>query len=60
MARYYINIRDIDGKTEIWCTDETLEKHLKKIRVLKAMGLLREAKIYRYKGKRRILEKVIS
>jgi len=59
MTRYYINIKDIDGKTEIWCTEETLEKHLKRIRVKKAMGFLKIAKIYRYEGRKRVLERVI-
>jgi len=59
MASYLIVIRTIFGTENIWTAD--IERHLKRINnYLKPMGLLKEAKIYRIEGRKKILEKVIK
>jgi len=61
MAHYYIHIKEYDGSgTEIWCGDESIEKIMGIINMLKNEGRLKQAKIYRYQGRKRVLEKVIK
>ena len=56
---YFIVIKTVYGTEAIWTED--VERHLKRINsYLKPMGLLKEAKIYRIEGRRKILEKVIK
>ncbi len=59
-ARYYVNIKEIDGTTEIWCSEESLEKVMKIIEMKKNEGLLKQAKIYKYEGRKRVLKQVIQ
>jgi len=59
LVRFLIVIRTIYGTDMVWT--ENVEHELKRINNhLKPMGLLREAKIYRIKGRKKILEKVIK
>lgn len=59
MTSYLIVIRTIHGTEAVWTEDA--ETHLKRIeRHLKPMGLLKEARIYRIEGRKKILEKVIK
>ncbi|RLE86283.1 MAG: hypothetical protein DRN04_19780 [Thermoprotei archaeon] len=61
MGCVLIVIRRVDRTDMVWTVEEEVERYLKIINNwLKPMGLLKEAKIYRIEGRRKILERVIK
>jgi len=61
MGCVLIVIRKINGTDMVWTVEEEVGHYLKIINNwLKPMGLLREAKIYRIEGRKKVLEKVIK